>query len=925
MGAYSQAYKSGTISSINSLEYTISGFTPQASEVGRLIILTSGSGKLQHRKITAVSGQILTLAHSFSTSNLIGYTDTEPSQNDTFSISYDLNDLIQTDSDITQYLNNLVLIDKLTLSGGAYVFAKNKNLELQSRDMEIGNGGGFIAGYYEFVADQDCYVVDSCNMVDKQDGGQGNPMGRGNNFGYDFGLFDFYGGTIYMPNKPLWGCYDLDSPADEQKVRIFDVQCMGGFGGGISGSQSCIVAQNTGNLNPQGFANFVGQIPRIELQSMGNDQCLYLEKAIAPDGRAILSRVSKISDYVLKADSDGSGLYEVVAKRSEIDAQPYFIYSDIASPNHTIRYGNFISPSFTDSSLSLITDSFSCSLKDVNSTIVDNRTITNGKYDKLFARHSDFTNISSYKRISDGTLYAPYNLTVIAFDYDLIKRQISVEEEFSTDIICSIDSLLEGNSKSYFDNLSLIETSLNFYGCLKSYLKDNISGEEELLVDLSGKLANAGTYDVNIDPLATQKLTVTATLITIKCNNYIDDMITTGTISLLNGAIFSGTRTDVNGTVFPPQPISITNIIAGSRLQIFNTTTGLETVNEVVPGTSYISEYQEGGDYSDGDTVRFRITKLGKEKWFGNALDTTSGFSVLVDQVDSVVYAAMGVDGSTVNKFSPDYVNDQVDVQVGTNFSMAEMFAWWMYNLTTEEGIREFFGGITAIDEANFRINNASVNLFFDNTTSTNIHQTDNRRIFRTDGVYPVVSSTAGGGGIDIVWRNTILISQISDISDIKAKTDQLTFNGADVKATLDGEEVVTDTASRDASKADVSSIETKTETDARQVVLISEHNQTQTDISNLNNFDPDTDVVSNVTVVDTTNSNLDMRGTDNSNTVVPTNETLTVAQNTKLMSLDTDNLDVAVSTRATKADVDQALVDYNVDTKTNVKPSIPV
>ena len=51
----------------------------------------------------------------------------------------------------------------------------------------------------------------------------------------------------------------------------------------------------------------------------------------------------------------------------------------------------------------------------------------------------------------------------------------------------------------------------------------------------------------------------------------------------------------------------------------------------------------------------------------------------------------------------------------------------------------------------------------------------------------------------------------------------------------------------------------------------------------------------------------------------------LTVAQNAKLMSLDTANLDVAVSTRATKADADQALTDYNVDTKTNIKPSISV
>jgi len=60
--------------------------------------------------------------------------------------------------------------------------------------------------------------------------------------------------------------------------------------------------------------------------------------------------------------------------------------------------------------------------------------------------------------------------------------------------------------------------------------------------------------------------------------------------------------------------------------------------------------------------------------------------------------------------------------------------------------------------------------------------------------------------------------------------------------ATLDV--VVTDTASRDASKADVSGIETKTEADSRQVILISEHNQTQTDISNLNDFNPASDSV---------------------------------------------------------------------------------
>ena len=47
------------------------------------------------------------------------------------------------------------------------------------------------------------------------------------------------------------------------------------------------------------------------------------------------------------------------------------------------------------------------------------------------------------------------------------------------------------------------------------------------------------------------------------------------------------------------------------------------------------------------------------------------------------------------------------------------------------------------------------MDLYIDNTTATNLRQLDNRRIFRADGGYPVKSS--GGGGIDVVWRNTVL------------------------------------------------------------------------------------------------------------------------------------------------------------------------
>ena len=90
---------------------------------------------------------------------------------------------------------------------------------------------------------------------------------------------------------------------------------------------------------------------------------------------------------------------------------------------------------------------------------------------------------------------------------------------------------------------------------------------------------------------------------------------------------------------------------------------------------------------------------------------------------------------------------------------------------------------------------------------------------------------TNGGGG------GGLTAAQAAELSGIKAKTDILTFNGTDVKSTLDGEVVVTDTASRNASKADVSTLST---------------------------FDPANDTVANVTLVATTTSNTDMRGTDN-------------------------------------------------------------
>ena len=366
------------------------------------------------------------------------------------------------------------------------------------------------------------------------------------------------------------------------------------------------------------------------------------------------------------------------------------------------------------------------------------------------------------------THYAPGNKTpifLLSLDASLTETNESTILNYSENFSVAGNIITIGGTGNTNAN--------RVYDLAKKYWYDNFN-RQDLYITRSGNLINAGNYNVSIGSNVI----------------FTGDITTTGIITLQTGAIFNGIRTDANGTVYPDQPISITNIAAGSRMRIYNVTTGVETVNTVVSGTSYTDSYQEGTGYNDGDTIRVYLTKLGKDEWVGDVIDTSNGFSLLASQVDNTVYTALGVDGSTVTKFQADYPNNEVDLIIGSDWTMAELYAWWANNLTTEDGIRNFFGGITAIDQANFRINTAIVNLFLDNTTNASYKQTDNRRFFRDTGTgYPVRNPTTSGYGLDVVWRNTILIAQTeaggtSDLNfyDIKRAVKQVITNPKYIK-----------------------------------------------------------------------------------------------------------------------------------------------
>ena len=134
-------------------------------------------------------------------------------------------------------------------------------------------------------------------------------------------------------------------------------------------------------------------------------------------------------------------------------------------------------------------------------------------------------------------------------------------------------------------------------------------------------------------------------------------------------------------------------------------------------------------------------------------INSQSGWAVVND---------LSIDGSAQTEFTADYTDDEVDITVAANFAGTEMQAWWAYNLTTEQGISDFFGGVTLAD-GSFLIHNAVVDINLDNTTTTNIHETVNVKFFRDDAAYPVKSggATSGGGGIDVKWRDPIYTKNV--------------------------------------------------------------------------------------------------------------------------------------------------------------------
>ena len=112
------------------------------------------------------------------------------------------------------------------------------------------------------------------------------------------------------------------------------------------------------------------------------------------------------------------------------------------------------------------------------------------------------------------------------------------------------NSLITEADKAVVQAYTEISTAQQFYDSSECYVEDNWGTLLETLITREGSIIDAGSYDVDVDDQATDVFTFDGSKITIKATEFTDSIRTTGTVSILNDAIVSGTITDGAGTKF---------------------------------------------------------------------------------------------------------------------------------------------------------------------------------------------------------------------------------------------------------------------------------------------------------------------------------------------------------------------------------------
>ena len=761
MATVSAPYATGTITSVTGTTVVLSGGAV-AGWVGRCIRISTGVATGQIRKITAyTSATQITVDYAWTTSpfSAYGFAESAPVGGDTFIISHLIADFVDgttviADPGVLTYR----FVGASAFSGGAFIYAANTRVDLASAVI-TGNQATQANRVCWRFGDVDQYgnVYNGCNLLDSSAAPSGFGTGAASTFDPDF---HFYAGVIRCTGAaPFWR-FHTDSA---EIVRIVGVQVDGNIGGRFIGSNSILkdwsVTNNTsasGPFNPKSPFGLVTNIKVVtSLQSFYHywpDSLTLEAEGLKPD-----ITTSKLVRFA-NTTTTGQRLTLKDVDVTLLQSMTYLYTNSNGTYSNNFRLSQYLNASYVSAAGTAITDSTRFVIRDNTPTATYDATVTTGAIPKQTLRYRDMVVLNSGNytwSTAGGTTYAPYAIAAISYLYQPASLPLPLLASQTVNLVGLADSYVTQTSKATVDAYATIDNLDQLYDRCKSWTVDNLSAANPSfgaqVATGNGAEINLGAFNLTIDATAASAFAVVGSTVTIKAYSLANgtkftSIRTTGTITLANGAAIAVSKyTDSTGVNVG---VSVSGLVAGSRIQIYNVTNSLETDNQIVAGASFFRY----GIYTADKTYRLRVTYQNGttcyDEYESSGTFSSSGIAFSVSQAACTVYNSNAIDGSTVTEFTADYPNVQVDVSDPDGVtSVQRLYAWYHYEITTADGMRNFFKGMTASDTANYQINVGVVDLRLDNVLTAPV-KVFGGYLFRDDGT-TVIAPTSGSIQMD--------------------------------------------------------------------------------------------------------------------------------------------------------------------------------
>lgn len=744
-GAYKD-FTGGSGNTTTVIQYA-SGDAPASGDAGRFLLWKNGSstGNWEVRFIASATSSTVTVTD--------GGFSSAPANSSTFAISTNLDDI---DAAFAE----------------SVVRKEGRSFQIRNRDFELTNGA--------FVAD----VNASINTKSTQTGsGFIGTYPVANGCVLQFGRL--IGGEANNSVETIGGCQLLFEISNN--TLMFTTQSSANSNGPVVNFYGCLV-ESIGN----GFSPFIRGPGSLRLIGSICD---------GPMGGRMYSTETELDACRFSGNESGGVAWSLGATFTRPINNVFFYQNNTAIKAFQGFQGTFTNVTFADSNINIIDSSgaFTSLLFTFIdcTTFPDNKiTHTRGKYKQAKSINYTLTNsagvgltgakVAVYDNagaIQDGvktsasgavdtinavffdrphgstsTNKAPFDIRIRLDGYVYLGFQSAVSESIKQEIRLAVNSqrvdvganaaAITGISLNFATETVTITQDADtqkLYDYYQYQLAQtaNMAYGEDLI--RTGDSFNLDDWDMAVDGCT-----------------YTGDATTTGLITLPNGGVFNGERTDANGTVLAPRSVSITGLVAGSTIRVYNTTTSAQVVNQVVAGTSYTATYVEGVGYSVGDVLELRVAKIDKLEFTTSVIPTSAGWSALVSQEDNPTYAAHGKDGSTVTGISWDSGNMQFDFNEADNvIDGPDIGAWYYYFITTPTGIAEAFGALSWPQVNRITNITSKVAITWDNTKSTPL-QINNLWVDRDDGV----SIIASGSNSIQINPPAVFVQGLSDIEN---------------------------------------------------------------------------------------------------------------------------------------------------------------